>query len=139
MLKLTLTLSLLIGTCAAQNQHPIAELQGSARVLIVFAPDSNSAQFKTQLELIERHSYELARWNTVVVPVSVAFSDEHFAFENLPLGNAQQQADARLRFHVRPGDFLVILLNQDGTEQIRSGSPVDIHALVASLEPLPVH
>jgi hypothetical protein len=47
------------------------------------------------------------------------------------------QADARSRFHVGPGDFLVILLSQDGTEQIRSATPVDIHALTASLDSLP--
>lgn len=140
MLKLSLTLLALLGTCTAQNQHPIAELQGTARVLIVFAPDSNNSAFSQQLKLIERHSYELTRWNTVVVPVSTSTpADEAFAFENLPLGTAIEQSDARTRFHVRPGEFLVILLNQDGTEQIRSASPVDIHELVASLEPPRLH
>jgi hypothetical protein len=141
MLKLPLLFSLLLascaaGTCVAQEQHSLAQLQNNSRLLIVFAPDANSASFQRQLQLIERHSFELSARNTVVVPVSTStkFADEQFSFENLPLGTASEQAEARNRFHVQPGDFVVILLNQDGTVQIRSASPVDIHALTASLD-----
>ena len=141
MLKLPLFLLALLGTCAAQDQHSLTQLQRNARVLIVFTPNSNSASFKMQLQLIERHSFELSQRNTVVVPVSSTFmtADNQFSFENLPLGSANEQADARTRFHVRPNDFLVILLNQDGSEQIRSASPVDIHELTAKLDAIPTH
>jgi hypothetical protein len=139
MLKLPLFLLVLLGTCAAQEQHSLTQLQNNARVLMVFAPDANSPSFKRQLELIERHSFELSIRNTVVVPVSTApkFSDVLFTFENLPLGTPSEQADARSRFHVQPGDFLVILLDQNGAVQIRSAAPVDIHELTASLDSLP--
>jgi hypothetical protein len=139
MLKLPLFLLVLLGTCAAQEQHSLTQLQNNARVLMVFAPDANSPSFKRQLELVERHSFELSIRNTVVVPVSTAakFSDELFTFENLPLGTPSEQADARSRFHVQPGDFLVILLDQNGAVQIRSATPVDIHELTASLNSLP--
>jgi hypothetical protein len=142
MLKLPLLLLALLGTSVAQNPRPdpqpISQLQGTARVLIVFAPDANSADFKRQLQLIERHSFELSLRNTVVVAVSTARgSDEHFSFENLPLANPSDQADARSRFHIQPGDFTVILLNQNGVEQIRAHSPVDIHSLTTSLDTQP--
>ena len=139
MLKLPLFLLVLLGTCAAQEQHSLTQLQNNARVLMVFAPDANSPSFKRQLEQVERHSFELSVRNTVVVPVSTAakFSDELFTFENLPLGTPSEQADARSRFHVQPGDFLVILLDQNGAVQIRSAAPVDIHELTASLDSLP--
>lgn len=142
MLKLPLLLLALLGTCVAQNPRPdpqpISQLQGTARVLIVFAPDPNSTEFKRQLQLIERHSFELSLRNTVVVPVSTAqISDEHFSFENMPLETPSEQADARTRFNVQPGDFIVILLNQNGVEQIRSHIPVDIHSLTASLDSQP--
>ena len=141
MLKLPLLLFALLGTCAAQNAPALSELQGSARVLMVFAPDSNSASFKRQLQLIEHHAYELTQRNTVVVPASLVSkgAEDFFPGENLPLATASEQADARNKFHVQPGDFLVILLSQDGTVQIRSASPVDIHALTASLDALPKH
>jgi peroxiredoxin len=141
MLKLPLILMVLLGTCAAQDEHPLTQLQSTARVLIVFAPDTNSANFKRQLQLIEHHSFELTQRNTVVVPVSLKStgSDDHFSGENLPLASSSDQADVRTRFHVKPGDFLVILLSEDGTERIRSASPVDIHELTASLDALPKH
>jgi hypothetical protein len=139
MLKLPLALLVLLGTCSAQDAHPLAQLQGTSRVLIVFAPDSNSANFKRQLQLIERHGYELTQRNTVVMPVSLVSTanEDHFSGENLPLASSGEQADARNRFHVKPGEFLVVLLNQDGTEQIRSANPVDIHELIAKLDSMP--
>jgi Domain of unknown function (DUF4174) len=139
MLKLPLALLVLLGTCSAQDVHPLAQLQGTSRVLIVFAPDSNSANFKRQLQLIERHGYELTQRNTVVMPVSLVSTatEDHFSGENLPLASSGEQADARSRFHVQPGEFLVVLLNQDGTEQIRSANPVDIHELIAKLDAMP--
>ncbi|MGD0798051.1 MAG: DUF4174 domain-containing protein [Acidobacteriaceae bacterium] len=141
MMKLPLLLFALLGTCAAQDSHALTELQGTARVLMVFAPDTSSANFKRQLQLIEHHAFELTERNTVVVPVSFASkgTEDNFAGENLPLASASEQADARSKFHIQPGDFVVILLSQDGAVQIRSASPVDIHALVASLDALPKH
>jgi hypothetical protein len=138
MLKLSLVLLVLLGTCTAQDQHSLAQLQNNARMLIVFAPDANSPAFKRQLELIQRHSFELSIRNTVVVPVSTAskFGEEKFSFENLPVGIPAEQVEARNRFHVQPGDFLVILLAEDGSVQIRSAVPVDIHEVTASLDSL---
>jgi len=137
MLKLPLVLFLLLGTSVAQDQHPLNQLH--ARTLIVFAPDANGADFKKQLTLIERHSFELSIRNTVVVPISTVsrFGDEKFSFENLPLATAAEQAEARRRFHVQEGQFLVILLDENGAEQIRSAAPVDIHELTASIDSLP--
>jgi hypothetical protein len=139
MLKLPLLLLLLAGTCTAQDTQSLAQLQKNSRILLVFAPDANSVNFKKQLDLIERHSFELSIRNTVFVPVSTAsrYGDEKFSFENLPVGTASEQAEARTKFHVRPGDFLVILIDEDGKQQIRSSAPVDIHTLVASLDSLP--
>jgi hypothetical protein len=139
MLKLPLLLLILAGACAAQDRPSLAQLQSNTRMLIVFAPDANGPEFKRQLELIQRHSFELSARNTVFVPVSTAsrFGEEKFSFENLPVGTPDEQAEARNRFHVLPGDFLVILVDEHGAQQIRSAVPVDIHELTASLDSLP--
>ena len=132
-------------SCAAAAQaqsspasHPLPQLQNT-RELIVFAPAADSLAFRTQLALLERHSFELSRYNTVVVPVTAAGSTDrsapaHFAFEHVALEDSSQQADARARFHIGPADFAVILINADGSEQVRSNKPIDIHAVVASLD-----
>lgn len=138
--KLPLLFFALLGTSFAQTLHPIVELQSSSRQLIVFAPSVKNADYQRQLQMIERHSFELSVRNTVVVAVSTApTADDHFSFENLPVGTPDDQAVARSRFHVQAGDFVVILLNQDGSEQMRSVVPIDIHALTASIDSEPIH
>ena len=139
MLKLPLMLLLVLGTCAAQDRPALSQLQANSRMLLVFAPDANSPGFLQQLELIQRHSFELSARNTVFVPVSTAsrYGEEKCSFENLPIGTEAEQAAARSRFHVRPGDFLVILVDENGNQQIRSAAPVDIRSLVSSLDSLP--
>jgi hypothetical protein len=140
---LPLVLSVLPSACIAQSTSvsapPLSQLQYTARLLLVFAPDSSSASYRAQLQMIERHSFELSMRNTVVVPVSAgsaASSAGQYSFENLPVAGAEEQAAMRIRFHILPGDFAVILLSQDGAEQIRSVAPVDIHKLVDRLDSL---
>jgi len=152
MLKLPLLLLLLAGTCTVQTQAQtqsqdqvpaqstdrpsLAELQTTARVLLVFAPSVNNPTFRQQLDYIQRHSFELSSRNTVFVPISTTsnVADEKYSLENLPIGTPSEQAEARARFHVQPGDFVVILVDENGTQQIRSATPVDIHALIATLD-----
>jgi hypothetical protein len=142
---LPLVLCVLPSSCAAQSASasvtapPLSQLQYTARVLLVFAPDTSSASYRAQLQMLERHSFELSMRNTVVVPISAgsaAASAGQFSFENLPVAGAEEQAAMRARFHIQPGDFTVILLSQDGAEQIRSAAPVDIHKLVDRLDSL---
>lgn len=134
MLKLALPLAVCIGVCAAQDAPSVPELAAHACILIVFAPEAGGASFQRQLQLIERHSFELSARNTVVVPASRAgVADDHFAFERFPVDSIEEK-ELRRQFHVDPADFLVILLNEHGAVQIRSANPVDIHALVATLD-----
>ncbi len=117
-------------------QRPVPQLQ-NARALIVFAPAADSPAFRTQLQLLERHSFELSMYNTVIVPVMAAdpvTSPDYFAFEHVNLATADDEAAARARFHIQPGDFAVILLNPDGSEQFRTTTPLYIHTLVALLD-----
>ena len=137
--KLSSVLFVLLGTSLSRSvaqspaaQHPLPQLPNT-RVLIVFAPAADSAAFRTQLQLLERHSFELSMHNTVVVPMA-SDASTHFAFEHLTLPSAEDQASARARFHIAAGDFAIILLNADGSEQARSATPMDIHALVSRID-----
>jgi hypothetical protein len=139
--KLPLLLLTLLGAAISQSvyaqsastQHSLPQLQNT-RALIVFAPAADSPAFRTQLQLLERHSFELSMYNTVVVPVTAAGSSESLAFEHITFSSAAEEAAARARFHIAPGDFAVILLNPDGSEQVRSAKPIDIHTLVSRLD-----
>ncbi len=138
-LKLPLVLLTLLGSFLSQSvsaqtaARPLPQLQ-NARALIVFAPAADSPAFRTQLQLLERHSFELSMHNTVVVPVTAAGRPDALAFEHVILASADDEAAARARFHVAPGEFAVIVVNPDGSEQIHSSKPIDIHTLVSSLD-----
>jgi hypothetical protein len=89
--------------------------------------------------MIQHHSFELSSRNTVVVPVAdnpLSIS-EYFDGENLPLFDRGEQSYARTRYHVQASAFVVLLLNEDGAEEMRSLQPVDIHQLTARLDELP--
>ncbi len=142
LLYFSLVLIFVLGVSAAQAQsapaHPALPQLRNTRALIVFAPAADTPAFRTQLQLLERHSFELSRYNTVVVPITAAGVDlsapAHFAFEHVALAGADQEADARARYHIAPGEFAVVLVNADGSEQSRSARPIDIHSVVASLD-----
>lgn len=137
--KVSIALFVLLGTCAAQQAQPLAEIQGTSRILMVFAPDANSANFKRQLQLIEHHSFELSSRNTVVVPVSVGgdLAADLFGGELFPLSGNSELTYARNRFHIQATDFTVILLNENGAETLRSQQPLGIRELTAQLDALP--
>jgi hypothetical protein len=137
--KLPLALMVLLGTCAAQDTHPLTQIQGNSRILMVFASDANSANFKRQLQLIEHHSFELSSRNTVVVPVSTgSLATDIFGGEQFPLSSTTDQVYARARYHVQETEFTVLLLKEDGVEELRSHNPMDIHELTAHLDSLPL-
>ena len=137
--KLSIALFVLLGTCAAQEAQPLAQIQGNSRILMVFAPDANSANFKRQLQLIEHHSFELSSRNTVVVPVSTGgdLAASLFGGELFPLSGNSELSYARSRYHIQAADFTVLLLNEDGAEALRSANPVGIHELTARLDAMP--
>ena len=137
--KLPFALMILLGTGIAQEAQPLSQLQGSSRILMVFAPDTNSANFKRQLQMIEHHSFELSSRNTVVVPVSSGgdLAAQVFGGEMLPLSGNAELSYARTRFHIQSSEFAVLLLNEDGAETLRSKKPVDIYELTAKLDTMP--
>ena len=142
-LKLPLVLFALLGPAISQaqssrsnNTQPALPQLHNTRALLVFGPAADSTAFRTQLQLLERHSFELSRFNTVVVPVSAGgdVTATHFAFEHVSLTSAQQEAAVRARYHIAPDEFAVVLVNVDGSEQGRSSKPVDIHAVLSSMD-----
>jgi hypothetical protein len=48
--------------------------------------------------------------------------------------DARQSAALRRRFHVEPGQFLVILLGEDGKQKLRSAKPVPVEILNALVD-----
>lgn len=117
-------------------QNPINQLRGNARALLLFAPDTISPYVRTQMAVLSHHELELTERDTVFVPIMArqTIPLDRFPGENLDPGAPGDQMSARQRFGLRPNDFAVILLDQDGREVFRSNLPVSVEVLTARLD-----
>jgi hypothetical protein len=117
-------------------QNPIQQLRGSARAILIFAPDTKNAALVTQFALLERGEMALTEHDAILVPNIAQHhaTDEAFPGENISPGSDGDQLSARLKFNVKPTDFTIILLDKNGTEQFRSNTPVDVASLGARMD-----
>lgn len=111
---------------APYEANPIQQLRGNARVLLIFAPAADSPIMQQQMLMIERHQLELAHRNTVLVPILNPDDSRTFSFngEHLDPGTAADLAAARKKFEIKPAEFAVILLDDQGIERTRWSQPV---------------
>jgi hypothetical protein len=119
------------------SQNPILELQGNARALLIFAPDTSNPGLRQQMHLLSGHDLELSKLNTVFVPlVTLAHPNEVIFGENLHPGNYRDQLSARRKFGIKYNQFVIILLDKDGTEKFRSTTPVTMADLTITIDNL---
>lgn len=118
------------------SQNPIQQLQGNARALLIFAPDTSNAALRQQMHMLSGHDLELSKLNTVFVPlVTLAHGPDDVIFgENIHPGNYRDQLSARRKFGIKYNQFAIILLSKDGTEKFRSTTPVDMTTLTTEIE-----
>jgi hypothetical protein len=117
-------------------QNPIQQLRGSARAILIFAPDTKNPDLITQFALLERGEMALTEHDAILVPNIAQHhpTDEVFPGENISPGSDGDQLSARLKFNVKPTDFTIILLDKNGTEQFRSNTPVDVASIGARID-----
>lgn len=120
------------------SQNPILQLQGNARALLVFAPDTSNPALRKQMQLLKGHDLELSKLNTVFVPlVTLAHGPDDVVFgENIHPGNYRDQLSARRKFGIKYNQFAIILLDKDGTEKFRSTTPVTMADLTTTIDSL---
>jgi hypothetical protein len=125
-------------TPAPYSQNPILQLRGNARAILIFAPDTANPTLLRQFALLERNELFLSERDAVLVPNITHHhgADDSFPGENISPGNDGDQLSARLKFGISSNDFAIILLDKDGTVQLRSSTPVDIASIGARIDRL---
>jgi len=120
------------------SMNPILQLQGNARALLVFAPDPANPALRQQMQLLHGHDLQLSQLNTVFVPlVTLAHKNDVVYGENLNPGNYRDQLSARRKFGIKYNQFAIIILDKDGVEKFRSGTPMSMADLTNAIEPHP--
>ena len=123
-------------TPAPFSQNPILQLHGNAGALLLFAPDTRDPTLLRQMALLRGHDLELSKRNTVFVPVITQNhgpDEVHFG-ENISSGSYRDQLSARKHFGIQYNDFVLILLDKDGTERFRSTTPVPITGIKTAID-----
>jgi hypothetical protein len=120
-------------------QNPIQQLRGSASAILIFAPDTTNPALLMQFALLERNEMALTEHDAILVPNIAQHhpTDDGVPGENISPGSDGDQLSARLKFDVKPTEFTIILLDKDGTERLRSNTPVDVASIGAHLESRP--
>lgn len=120
-------------------QNPIQQLRGSASAILIFAPDTTNPALLMQFALLERNEMSLTEHDAILVPNIAQHhpTDDAVPGENISPGSDGDQLSARLKFGVKPTDFTIILLDKDGTEKLRSNTPIDVASIGAGLEGRP--
>jgi hypothetical protein len=111
----------------------LAELRNQSRPLLIFAPKPNDPQLEIQLRRLQADAATLAERGVVVI----ALPYQSPSTTSAQLTDSEATA-ARRRFSIAPGDFAVILLGKDGSEKLRSLTPLTLDKLRNAIDTMPM-
>lgn len=126
----------------AQDAPSLASLKDTNRVLLIFSPSDRSPEFERQLDLLDKHAYDLRDRDLVLLPVVTVAKPPANANTlragHPPFASQTEQLALRHRFHVAPNEFTVILIGKDGGEKLRQQTPISIDKLNAVIDAMPM-
>lgn len=111
----------------------LAQLRHQFRPVLIFAPRPDDPQMEIQVRTLQEHAAEAQDRDLAVIAIPYG-SPSPSRLQLVP----EECEAARRRFHVSPEDFAVILLGKDGTEKLRSGKPISMNTLSATIDRMPM-
>ena len=103
------------------------------RVLLIFAPDTQHAEWQRQEKLLEAQDADLAERDMAVIRV---LATGEVSVDNNPLGSAA--GDFYRRFGVADDRFRAVLVGKDGSVKLESGEAVATTELFALIDSMPM-
>lgn len=111
----------------------LQSLRNSSRPLLIFAPGPKDAQLAIQLRMLNEGAADATERQ--IVPIALPYESPSPTTVTL---SGSDSEDARRRFHVPPGDFLVILIGKDGGAKLRSAKPIPQSKLNETIDAMPM-
>lgn len=99
------------------------------RLLLVFAPSKNNAEYQQQMQLFQGQKASFAERNLLIIELLT---------EGTSRVDAQEAAKIRERFNVNPKEFLVVLVGKDGTAKRQEQSPVSPQSIFETIDAMPM-
>ncbi|MDF5715077.1 MAG: DUF4174 domain-containing protein [Rhizonema sp. NSF051] len=119
---------------AKMSSFSLSTQKWKNRVLLIFAPSSQSQAYQQQMRLFAQHKPGFSERDLVVVRVLT---------EGTSYAEGQQIDEAsatrlRDRFGIGKGDFRVILVGKDGGTKRRDGNPIQASAIFNEIDAMPM-
>ncbi len=136
-MQIRLLLSLLtvsIASCMQAQENPLAKHRWEHRVILVFAPDTESTDFQQQLDILTSDSAGMK-------------DRDLFVYHLFPKGGtvadggdlaAETVRALRQRYRIEPSDFTTILIGKDGGEKLRTEKPLPLEKLFDTIDAMPM-
>lgn len=119
---------------AQQSTDPLAAYRWKNRPLLVFAPASDQAAYRSQLQRIRAEEAGFRERDMVLISV---LQEGGSARDGEPL-SAAAAATLRRRYRVAPGDFAVILVGKDGGAKERWAEPAGMEEVFRTIDGMPM-
>lgn len=107
----------------------IDSYQWKNRLLLVFAPSKNNAEYQQQMQLWQGQEASFYERNLLTIELFT---------EGTSSVDAQETAKIRERFNVTSQEFRVVLVGKDGTAKRREQSPVSAQAIFETIDAMPM-
>jgi hypothetical protein len=118
---------------APPETSTLAGLRDRARPLLIFGPEPGDSRMQAQLSILRDNAAEAADRDLVAIALPAT---------GVPPTETRLTADdaaaARRRFHVKAGEFVVILVGKDGGEKLRSDKPIAFERLRSVVDAMPM-
>lgn len=108
--------------------------QWKNRIILVFAPSSNSDAYKRQMQEFEGREHGILDRELIILEL---FEDGETRQGNKSLSE-RVAPRMRRQFEVGEGDFVLILIGKDGTVKLRSNRPVAASKLFGLIDAMPM-
>ena len=136
----TVAFTVLLGMCSLAPRMALSQAQATTlgslrdkqRVLLVFA-NGNNQLAEAQLTVAAAHAEGFRERDLVLAGITGTDT----AVPTVTLAPQDEEA-ARTRFHVRPGEFTVLLLGKDGGEKMRSHGAISWQTLQRTIDAMPM-
>lgn len=125
-------------TCAVVPKT-LAAMKDCYRPLLVFSTNGDDARLKRQVTLLDQAADDMMDRFVLFTPI---VPDGHNvstpADSPYTILSGDQMKDVRAKFHIPASEFVVLLLDEDGSVRLRSRVPVDADHLNALIDKTPL-
>jgi hypothetical protein len=125
--------------CPAQPAT-LGAMRGCYRALLVFAPALDHPQMVDQFSQLKPNAVEMRSRKLLYVPIVPEGHNQPIPSTRVPTARLSEDelAAMRHRFKVEDGDFLVVLIGEDGGQKLSSQTPVTMDRLNQLIDSMPM-